>query len=65
MNIVEPFSTDHAQKKFMLMAIDYFTKWIEAKALATIIAQQVQTVVWKNIICRFGLSHTVITDNSH
>jgi len=43
--------------------IDYFTKWIEAKPLATIMAQQVQQFVCKDIICQYGVSHTIIIDN--
>jgi len=38
-------------------------KWIEAKPLATITAQQVQQFEWKDIICRYGVPHTIITDN--
>jgi len=45
------------------VSVDYFTKWIEAEALTKITAQQVQTFVWKNIICRFGFPYTIITDN--
>lgn len=46
----------------MLVAVDYFTKWIEAEPLASITARQVQSFVWKDIVCRFGIPHT-ITDN--
>ncbi|XP_027903608.1 uncharacterized protein LOC114163499 [Vigna unguiculata] len=51
------------QVKFLIVAIDYFTKWIEAKPLATITTQQVQQFVWKDIICRYGVPHTIITYN--
>nr|GEW16510.1 reverse transcriptase domain-containing protein [Tanacetum cinerariifolium] len=34
---------------------DYFTKWIEAKAVATITGGQVKKFVWDNIVCRFGI----------
>jgi len=47
----------------LIVVVDYFTKWIEAKPLATITAQQVQQFVWKDIICRYGIPHTIITDN--
>jgi len=33
------------------------------EALTTITAWYVQSFVWENIICRFGLPHTVITNN--
>ena len=51
------------QVKFLIVAVDYFTKWIEAKPLTTIMAQQIQQFVWKDIICRYGVPHTIITDN--
>ncbi|XP_014496695.1 uncharacterized protein LOC106758270 [Vigna radiata var. radiata] len=40
MDIVGPFPPGRAQKKFILVAVDYFTKWVEAEALATISAKQ-------------------------
>ena len=49
--------------KFLLVAIDYFTKWVEAEALATITEAKVQNFVWKNIVCRFGIPRTIISDN--
>jgi len=63
MDILGPFSPDKGQVKFPIVAVDYFTKWIEAKPLTTIIAQQVQQFVWKDIICRYGVPHTIITNN--
>ena len=49
--------------RFLLVAIDYFTKWVEVEALVTIIEAKVQNFVWKNIICRFGIPRTIISDN--
>lgn len=63
MDIPGPFSPGKGQVKFLIVAIDYFTKWIEAKPLTTITAQQVQQFVWKDIVCRYGVPHTIITDN--
>ena len=37
--------------------------WVEAEALATITEARIQNFVWKNIICRFGISRTIISDN--
>jgi len=51
------------QVKFLIVSVHYFTKWIEAKPLATITIQQVQQFVWKEIICRYGVPHTIITGN--
>ena len=63
MDILGTFSPDKGQVKFLIVVVDYFTKWIEAKPLATITTQQVQQFVWKDIICRYGVPHTIITDN--
>jgi len=63
MNIVGPFPIGRAQKKFILVAIDYFTKWVEAEALTNITARQVHSFVWRNTVYSFDLPHTIITDN--
>jgi len=49
--------------KLLIVAVDYFIKWIEVKPLTTITTQQVHQFVWKDIICRYGVPHTIITDN--
>ena len=49
----------------MLVAINYFTKWVKAKALATITEANVQNFVWKNILCRFEIPRTIILNSGH
>lgn len=49
--------------KYAIVTVDYFTKWEEAEPLATITTKKVINFVVCNIICRFGLPHTIITDN--
>ncbi|GJW61831.1 reverse transcriptase domain-containing protein [Tanacetum coccineum] len=49
--------------KFLIVAIDYFTKWIEAKPVATITGNLIKKFVWDNIVCRFGLPGEIICDN--
>ena len=63
MDIVGPLPTAPAQKKFLLVATDYFSKWVEAEAYAGIKDKDVTKFVWKNIVCRFGIPHTIIADN--
>ena len=46
-----------------MVAVDYFTKWAEAEALANIRDADVKKFVWKNIITRFGVPNTLISDN--
>ena len=46
-----------------MVGIDYFTKWVEAKALAIIKEKKVRSFVWRCIICRFGIPRVFISDN--
>ena len=64
MDIVGPLPTAPAQKKFLLVATDYFSKWVEAEAYASIKDKDVVTkFLWKNIICCFRIPQTIIADN--
>ena len=62
-DFINPLPLGKSRVKFLLVAIDYFTKWVEAEALATITEARIQNFVWKNIICRFGIPLTIISDN--
>ncbi|GJU65668.1 reverse transcriptase domain-containing protein [Tanacetum coccineum] len=62
-DIAGPFSEGPGKVKFLIVAIDYFTKWIEAKPVATITGNQIKKFVWDNIVCRFGLRREIISDN--
>nr|KYP67715.1 Retrovirus-related Pol polyprotein from transposon 297 family [Cajanus cajan] len=63
MDILGPFPVAKGQCKFLLVVVDYFTKWVEAKPLANITAANVQKFLWKNIVTRFGIPYALITDN--
>ncbi|GKA93322.1 reverse transcriptase domain-containing protein [Tanacetum coccineum] len=62
-DIAGPFPEGPGKVKFLIVAMDYFTKWIEAKPVATITGNQVKKFVWENIVCRFGLPGEIISDN--
>jgi len=57
MDIIGPFFPGKGQTKFLLVGVDYFTKWIEAEPLVSISAKNMQNFVWKSIVCRFGVPH--------
>jgi len=44
-DIVGPLSRAKKQVMFLLVAIDYFTKWVEAKPLAVIIEGKIQSFI--------------------
>jgi len=49
--------------KYLVVAIEYFTKWIEAEQVAQITAHKVQHFVWKNSVCRFGIPRRLGSDD--
>ena len=63
LDIMGPFLTAIQQLKFLVVSIDYFTKWVRAEALATIIEKNVWSFVWKNIICRYGIPRVLVLNN--
>ena len=63
LDILGPFPQVTGNRRFVLVAVDYFTKWAEAEALANIRDVNIKKFVWKNIITRFGLSDSLISDN--
>ena len=62
-DIVGPLPTAPAQKNLLLVAIDYFSKWIEAEAFSSIKDKNVTQFIWKNIVCRFGIPRSIVSDN--
>ena len=49
--------------QYILVAIDYFTKWVEAESYAELDAKALARFLKKNIICRFGVPHEIVSDN--
>ncbi|RDX82521.1 Retrovirus-related Pol polyprotein, partial [Mucuna pruriens] len=49
--------------RFILVAIDYFTKWVEAASYSTVTCSVVVKFIKRDIICRYGIPAHVITDN--
>ncbi|PNY16673.1 hypothetical protein L195_g013398, partial [Trifolium pratense] len=62
-DIVGPFPIGTKQARWIILAVDYFTKWVEAEPVSSISAEQVKIFYWKKIICRFGLPKYIVSDN--
>ena len=62
-DIMGPFPLGKKQLKFLIVAVDYFTNWVETELVTMITEAKVTSFVWKNIICRFGIPHVIISDN--
>uniref|UniRef100_A0A2N9FQQ7 Uncharacterized protein n=1 Tax=Fagus sylvatica TaxID=28930 RepID=A0A2N9FQQ7_FAGSY len=63
LDIVGPLPRAPGNKKFLIAATDYFTKWVEAEPLSNIRDVDTKRFLWKNIITRFGIPWAVISDN--
>lgn len=62
-DILGPFPVARAQMKCIIVAVDYFTKWIETEAVATITAAKVKNFLWRRIVCQFGVPMALVMDN--
>jgi hypothetical protein len=62
-DIVGPLPTATRQRKFLIVAIDYFMKWIEAEPTATITGRVIQKFLEGSIVSRFGIPKTLVSDN--
>ena len=49
--------------EFILVAIDYFTKWVEATSYKVLNSMKVAQFIQTNIICKYGVPHEIISDN--
>ena len=58
-----PLPTAPGNVHFAVVALEYFTKWIEAKALAKITSGTLISFVWQRIICHFGVLSYITIDN--
>ena len=63
LDILGPFPVGTRQMKFLVVGIDYFTKWVKAEPLPNITQQNVKNFVWKNIVCKFGVSKVLVSDH--
>ena len=63
LDIVCPFLKSVGNKRYLLVDMDYFIKWVEAEPLANIKDVDAKKFVWKNIVTRFRVPRTLISDN--
>ena len=63
MDLVGPLPTAQGNLNDAVMAVENFTKWIEAKPLVNITSESVRKFFWQNIICRFGVPRELTVDN--
>jgi hypothetical protein len=63
LDLLGTLSPAQGNLKYVVVAVEYFSKLIEAKPLATITSATVQKFFWQNIVCRFGVPKAITIDN--
>ena len=63
LDIVGSFPKAVGNKRYLLVCTNYFIKWVEVEPLANIRDVDAKRFVWKNIVTRFEIPHTLILDN--
>ena len=58
--ISPPSSKGH---RFIILATDYFTKWVEAEPMQTI-TQNAVIKFLENIVYKFGIPQTIVSDDA-
>ena len=61
-DLLGPFPETQKQKKYVIVAVDYITKWTETDSLPNGTAEEAAQFFVRNIVLRHGAPHTVITD---
>ena len=62
-DIIEKISPKSSSgHEFILVAIDYFTKWVEVALYARLTSSKVASFIRSHIICRYGVPHELILD---
>jgi ribonuclease HI len=49
--------------RYVVVVVEYFSKWIEVKPLAIITSATVQKFFWQNTVCRFSVPKAITVDN--
>ena len=63
LDLVGPLPRATGNRQWLIVATDYFTKWVKAEPLARITDSESRKFIWKNIITRFGIPRCLISDN--
>lgn len=58
--IIEPFPATPGGLKFLIITVDYFTKWIEAEPLDIVMGIPMIKLMCKNIVTRFSTPRVLI-----
>ena len=61
-DVIGPLPLTQTRKRYIVVSVDWFTKWPEAKALETADAQTIAEFLYLDIICRHGVPTQITSD---
>jgi hypothetical protein len=61
---VGPLTTAQGNYMYIVVAVEYFTKWIEVKPLVNIAVAGLKRFLWQNLICHFEVLRKITVDNA-
>ena len=65
MDVIGPITLKSSNgHRFILVAIDYFTKWVEAESYARVTKEVVTRFIKNILVCRFSLPESIIPNNA-
>ncbi|XP_022858883.1 uncharacterized protein LOC111379689 [Olea europaea var. sylvestris] len=62
-HLIGPLPKERGGANHAVVAIDYFTKWVKVEPFDKITEANSSKFIWKNIICRFKIPHSIVSDN--
>jgi len=62
MDVMGPLPMTMSGKRYIVIAVDHFTKWVEIRALESNDAQSIASFFYEDVICRHGVPEILTTD---
>ncbi|XP_070015080.1 uncharacterized protein [Nicotiana sylvestris] len=59
---IEPTASN--RQRFILVAIDYFTKWVEVVSYKVVTKKVVADFIKDRVVCQFRVPESIVTDNA-
>ncbi|GKV15178.1 hypothetical protein SLEP1_g25980 [Rubroshorea leprosula] len=63
LDLLGPFVKGVGGVTHLVVGVDYFTKWVEARPLSSLTSKKVEDFVFSSIICRYGIQNQIVADN--
>ncbi|GKU87454.1 hypothetical protein SLEP1_g1850 [Rubroshorea leprosula] len=62
-DLLGPFIKGAEGVTHLVVVVDYFTKWVEARLLSNLTSRKIEDFVFSSVMCRYGIPNQVVADN--